>query len=557
MLNDIEAYVNDHPDSALSVLEKVDSSVLTTRSLRAKRSLLWVMARDKCYLDITEPQLLNPAIAWYNRHGSADEKMKTLYYQGRIAQDNKDQNSAAVFYAQAEEYAAYITDYHALALLYIAEFSVYNAVYNIEQERLFVEKALEVLKKTNDPMYESELGDLAMVYHSQKQWEIADSLYRHAINHSEAYPHAQALYLSNYARMKLQQPEKDPAGAIELLNRKRVLCGGALSPKEAGAYAYAAVLSGKLDLSGHLVVRLKELKDENHKQVLPWLYRIALFEEDPDEALVLFQEMRYQEEETINSILSDSVSQALQNYKEQRIAQERNRRLREVLVLILVLLVVTLISVCAVFNRKSVEAERDRLLRLCSALNKEMKEHETDYAKLSMELDTTQIQNLNQSIQLGEREEQLSDIERRLNIVKESFDRERMNRFRQAGNIGSIIWLKEKKRISDAAAWRLLKQELVYIHHLDGNGAELIRRMDHELDGMISRLRDDLKLRGKPQEMLFLCCCILDMDASVLADLAGKDSIGAVYKKRSRLKAKVLSLGKPEYRILFKERKSN
>lgn len=103
----------------------------------------------------------------------------------------------------------------------------------------------------------------------------------------------------------------------------------------------------------------------------------------------------------------------------------------------------------------------------------------------------------------------------------------------------------------------MLKQELVYIHHLDGNGAELIRRMDHELDGMISRLRDDLKLRGKPQEMLFLCCCILDMDASVLADLAGKDSIGAVYKKRSRLKAKVLSLGKPEYRILFKERKSN
>ena len=94
--DDVESFINDHPDSALTVLSGVDSMALNTRALRARYSLLYVMALDKCYEDITAPGLLDPAVAWYERHGSADEKMKTLYYEGRIAQANKNSSDAAV-----------------------------------------------------------------------------------------------------------------------------------------------------------------------------------------------------------------------------------------------------------------------------------------------------------------------------------------------------------------------------------------------------------------------------------------------------------------------------
>ena len=150
-LDDVESFINEYPDSALIVLNKVDSSYLITRALRAKYSLLRVMALDKCYEPIIKPGLLDHAVNWYGHRGSVDDRMKTLYYQGRVAQDNGDQKSAAIFYAQAEEYAESVTDKHALGLLYVAESSVFNSVYNYEKEKDYIEKALAVFRETGDP----------------------------------------------------------------------------------------------------------------------------------------------------------------------------------------------------------------------------------------------------------------------------------------------------------------------------------------------------------------------------------------------------------------------
>lgn len=543
VLDDVEAYINERPDSALAVLEGVDSEALRTRALRARYALLHVMALDKCYADITDPGLLAPAVGWYEHHGSPDEKMKSLFYQGRIAQDRKDQNGAAVCYARAEEYADGVKDRHALALLYLAEASVYNTVFNVDKEEEHVGKALTMLRESDDPYYGAAVGHLALVYQTRREWRKADSLYQDALSKIGNHPHTTAILLSNYARMKLLQQEKDPAGALELLNRKRELSGGSLSSQEVGAYAYAAGLLGDKRTEEALVTRLESLTGESREKALMWLYRIALLHDSTDVALSLLQEARSLEDGTINDALSDSVSAALRSYSEQRAGEERNRRWREVLVLSLILLVTVLAATLSILHRRRVEAERDGLLRLSTSLEKEMKE--------AME------QNRQQVVRLEEREGELSERERKLDRLKQDYNRERMSRFRQAGNLGSIVLLKEKNRITEETAWRLLKRELVYIHHLDGNGSELIRRMDHELDGMISSLRKDLHLKGKPQEVLFLCCCILDMDAQVLADLTGKESLDAVYKKRSRLKAKVLALGKPEYQILFKEKKVN
>ena len=116
-LDNVESYINDRPDSALTVLEGVDSVALTTRALRARYSLLRTMALDKCYKDITVPGLLDPAVAWYGGNGAASEKMKTLYYQGRISQDSGDRNSAVVYYARAEELVGKTQDAHAVGLM--------------------------------------------------------------------------------------------------------------------------------------------------------------------------------------------------------------------------------------------------------------------------------------------------------------------------------------------------------------------------------------------------------------------------------------------------------
>ena len=244
ILNDVELIVNDFPDSALAVLHGMDTSSLGTRALRAKYSLLNVMALDKCYEDITAHGLLEPAESWYIHHGSPDDRMKTLYYRGRIAQDSKNLTDAAVFYVQAEEYAKTARDMHAIALLYEAISSVYNSAHNTDKEQEYVEKSLRVYNQSNDPLYGSALGNLAIVYQTRHDWAAADSLFKLAISCSEDFPHSLAIYLSNYSRMKVLQQEPDPAGAIALLDRLRHISDG-LTPMEAGTYAYALLLSGK------------------------------------------------------------------------------------------------------------------------------------------------------------------------------------------------------------------------------------------------------------------------------------------------------------------------
>lgn len=50
LLQDVESYIQERPDSALQVLEMVDSSNLNTKSLRAHYSLLFAMSLDKNYI---------------------------------------------------------------------------------------------------------------------------------------------------------------------------------------------------------------------------------------------------------------------------------------------------------------------------------------------------------------------------------------------------------------------------------------------------------------------------------------------------------------------------
>ena len=53
-----------------------------------------------------------------------------------------------------------------------------------------------------------------------------------------------------------------------------------------------------------------------------------------------------------------------------------------------------------------------------------------------------------------------------------------------------------------------------------------------------------LQLRGKPREVLFLCCCILDLESEMIAEIMNT-SRANVYEKRSRLRARIRELNDP------------
>lgn len=543
-----EACMNERPDSALAVLQDLDTAALRTRAQKARYALLRVMALDKNYRDITADHLLAPADVWYARRGTPDEKLKLYYYQGRILQAKNELCAAAVRYRRAETLADKARDAHAVGLLYETEASVYNAVYNIPKDLEYTEKALGVFKHSGDSMYGSVLGELAMVYHSMECWEEADSLYREAIGLSDPYPHAQAVYLSNYARLKVLRPDKDPAGAIGLLERKQALTGKGLRPKEAGAYAYAAELLGDRDAVDDLLPRLEAMTGPARFDVLFWLARIAVARGDYESAYYYREESHDLEEATIRNVLTDSVAQTL---FEDAVRQEELAGLRFRTALLaagLVILALLSIVLWSRLRRRRIEAERNRLLDVRDVLRAELERSENRAAALRQSSEGDR--DLGRKIETLQ--ERIRSMEDRVARERESYTRERVNRLRQLGEIRSVFWWNEHGGLNESLAVAAIKKEVNYIFQTENDGRVLVRRLDRELDGAVSRLRTALRLRGNPREVLFLCCCILDLEPEMIAEILGI-SKSNVYTKRSRLRTRIQELGDPLLSILVEK----
>lgn len=61
-LNRVESVIEEHPDSALTLLRGVDKASLSSDKERARYALLMSMALDKNYIDTTTFDVIQPAI---------------------------------------------------------------------------------------------------------------------------------------------------------------------------------------------------------------------------------------------------------------------------------------------------------------------------------------------------------------------------------------------------------------------------------------------------------------------------------------------------------------
>ena len=95
-LAQVETFIEEHPDSALAALQHIDAQELAGKEERAKYALLLSMALDKNYVDKTDFEVLQPAIDYYQSHGTATDKLRTYYYQGRIYQNQQKHDELAL-----------------------------------------------------------------------------------------------------------------------------------------------------------------------------------------------------------------------------------------------------------------------------------------------------------------------------------------------------------------------------------------------------------------------------------------------------------------------------
>ena len=174
VLEDVDSYIEARPDSALAVLEGIDVEDLGSREEKAKYALLMSMALDKNYIDRTDFDMLQPAIDYYENHGSATDKLRTFYYQGRIYQNGGDDEMAMECFVRAVEEGDGSEDCMTMARTYFAQGNIYSNLYNWDKYITCNIYAAENFKKaglTNS--YANSLLRVINGYTLQKEYDKA------------------------------------------------------------------------------------------------------------------------------------------------------------------------------------------------------------------------------------------------------------------------------------------------------------------------------------------------------------------------------------------------
>ena len=117
-LNDIETFINERPDSALTILDSFDTSLLENKSIWAHHSLLHAQAKDKCYIDETDDSLMTQVVNYYEGKRDKERLFKAYYYLGRIQYNAGDYASSMLSYTKAEQLIDKIDDEFIKGLLY-------------------------------------------------------------------------------------------------------------------------------------------------------------------------------------------------------------------------------------------------------------------------------------------------------------------------------------------------------------------------------------------------------------------------------------------------------
>ncbi|MDE6234986.1 MAG: hypothetical protein K2M56_04470 [Muribaculaceae bacterium] len=151
-----ESLMENHPDSALAVIQNVKPEVLRSKADKARRSLLTTMAVDKNLIDTTDFGILKPALDYYILHGTPDQRLKTRYYEGRIWMNQGNDDKALEAFLRAAEDSTACRDSLALANLYIALGNMFTKQYRYDKYIDCNIKAAKIYKTLNKPNHETK-----------------------------------------------------------------------------------------------------------------------------------------------------------------------------------------------------------------------------------------------------------------------------------------------------------------------------------------------------------------------------------------------------------------
>ena len=530
LLQDVETYIQERPDSALRVLRKVDSLTLNTKSLRARYSLLFAMALDKNYIDTTALSILEPTVAYYERLGSPQDKMLSCYYLGRIYANRKDYPNAVIFYSQAlRESGEY--DYYHRGLIYAASADAYNASFNDEEELRNTILAYECFEKIGDKDLDLSLYKVAQAYHNNERFDVADSLYSLVYSGKDSTSRLALYAMEDLVSNDLYQEKQDVERDLELLEYVAEHRGN-LSLESYYEYAYLLLLAGKESEAENILSQLSN-REANGK-TMEIRYRIAECKGQNEEALALLKSMLSHQNDVVKKKLAQSVFKAQSDYYRltAEVSEQKSTiaNQRSVIILIAGLMMAGLLYIVFMKRKTALIREKDRLAQAVEESEK-LLETVRNRAKQEKEERDKDI------FDLKSRNERERDKIKELRDMYVSLYQKRfyeIGKYYDAASSHRLESIKEKAYHDVISSTQALFEEIA-------SGSEgqkkFEARINADLDDIVSKIRSDFP-KLKDDDIRFICYLIVGFDTSTISFLMdiSKENVRV---KKHRLREKL------------------
>ncbi len=178
-----EQLMNEHPDSALVLLQSIDTLILKSPADKALYSLLYVQAQDKNYIDTQDAAQIQIAVNFFKDSSDEYHKMLSYYYLARINENAKIYSNAITNLLKAENIAE-DTDNHLYSGLIYRSFSdIYGNIYNNIESLNYAIKAYEQFKKSGREDYSDwALWDIGRAYHNCNDYSSSLQIAKDIIN---------------------------------------------------------------------------------------------------------------------------------------------------------------------------------------------------------------------------------------------------------------------------------------------------------------------------------------------------------------------------------------
>lgn len=530
LLQDVETYIQERPDSALRVLRKVDSLTLNTKALRARYSVLFAMALDKNYIDTTALSILEPTVAYYEKFGSPKDKMLSYYYLGRIYSNRKDYPNAVIFYSQAlRESSEY--DYYHRGLIYAASADAYNASFNDEEELRNTILAYECFEKIGDKDLDLSLYKVAQAYHNNERFDVADSLYSLVYSGKDSTSRLALYAMEDLVSNDLYQEKQDVERDLELLEYVAEHRGN-LSLESYYEYAYLLLLAGKESEAENILSQLSN-REANGK-TMEIRYRIAECKGQNEEALALLKSMLSHQNDVVKKKLAQSVFKAQSDYYRltAEVSEQKSTisNQRSIIILITGLMIIALLYVIFMKRKSTLIREKDRLTQAVEESERllETVRNRANEEKSEREKDILDLKSRNEREQ-----DKIKDLrEMYVALYQKRFSE--IGRYYDAASSHRLESIKEKAYHDVISSTQALFEEIA-------SGSEgqkkFEARINADLDDIVSKIRSDFP-KLKDDDIRFICYLIVGFDTSTISFLMdiSKENVRV---KKHRLREKL------------------